>query len=171
MRKAQNERIHQTFAARAKDPAANAAWEEACHVWHGTRLPADYLWSGEFGQRVRSGDREAVKDAVLFLEVDPWYFRSGYLKERLIDGLKRAPLTEHDRERLRQVILNVAHGRNRREFRYYCRLAAVVENAEFRRALEREAEKGGPSALGKLAYLLSYLRQHSKLQTGGDVNA
>jgi hypothetical protein len=160
---AQHQRIHETFAKRAQGSAAYAAWKEACRVWHSTKLPTDYLWDDDFRRRLRAGEREAVEDAILYLEVDPWCFRSGYLKQRLTDDLKRVSLTEHDRERLRCVMLGVARGRNRREFRHYCRLAVAVENEAFLEQLEREARDSDSSSRGKLAYLLRFLKRHGRL--------
>ena len=40
-----------------------------------------------------------------FLEVDPYFFRSGYIKADLLRHLKRAPLTRSQEQRLRNVIL------------------------------------------------------------------
>jgi hypothetical protein len=39
-----------------------------------------------------SGLTEAIEIAIQFLEVDPYFFRSGYIKTDLLRRLKRAPL-------------------------------------------------------------------------------
>src|SRR5205807_7166508 len=50
-------------------------------------------------------DPEGIEMAVRFLEADPWYFRSGYIKADVLRLLRASPLTEEQRKRLRQVIL------------------------------------------------------------------
>jgi hypothetical protein len=136
------------------------AWEDACAAWHGRVHPTDSLWENAFLDRLRTGDRAAIEDALLFLEVDPWYFRSGYLKERLIGKLKGVALQERDKERLRVVIWHVAKGRNRREFRDFCSLARCVATSEFRRRLSAVPADDDRQASGKFSYLRKYLDEH-----------
>lgn len=160
VRNAPRRRVNKTAEAIQLDKAACDEQLEDWQLWRGAVLPDSPLWTDQFRERVRSGEREAIKDAILYLEVDPWYDGSGYLKERLISGLKHAPLNEHDKERIRVVILSVAHGRYRREFRDYCRLAAIVDSDSFREAVEQEVEHGKDCV--KFAYLLDYLRKHNR---------
>ncbi|GAA5481801.1 hypothetical protein [Haloferula sargassicola] len=160
---AHHKAIHSTCACRNHGPKAWKAWEDAASAWHAQRYATDRLWEDEFLADLRGSDRQAIDEAILFLEVDPWYFRSGYLKERLIRGLKAAQLTERDRKRLRNVIWNVAGGKNRREYRDYCSLAAVVGNCDLVRLLEDVSPERDLDAKGKFGYLLSYLQQNTKL--------
>ena len=153
-------RVKETFTERSREPAAESNWRDACAVWHSSEFATDILWSDGFMARLRDSQREAVSDAILFLEVDPWYFRSGYLKARLIRGLKRAKLTERDKLRLRNVIWNVARGRNRPEFRKYCALAVRIRTREFEDALLSAAAHEKLKANGKLGYLAKYLAEH-----------
>jgi hypothetical protein len=136
------QRIHQTFNdwKRTKSNAAYQEWSDTCISFHQTEHPTDTLWSNEHREKLKSGDREAIEDTILYLEVDPWYFRSGYVKEWLLDTLRKAPLSEDDKSRLRNVILAVTAGKNRREFRRYCFLAKKIINEEFKRIV---AEKAG----------------------------
>lgn len=72
------------------------------------------------------GSPRAIETAIAFLEADPWFFRSGYEKETLIRHLKRTPMRLALSERLGDVVLAAIDGRDRREFRHYCRLACGV---------------------------------------------
>ncbi len=164
---AHHKAIHTTFACRNQGPKAWKAWEDATSAWHAQRYPTERLWEDQFLADLRTSDRQAIDEAILYLEVDPWYFRSGYLKERLIRGLKAADLTERDRRRLRNVIWNVAGGKNRREFRDYCSLAAVVGDEGLIRLLEDVSPERDRDAKGKFGYLLSYLQQNTKLSEQG----
>jgi hypothetical protein len=158
---AHHKAIHSTFACRNQGPKSWKAWEDATSAWHAQRYPTNKLWEDDFLADLRASERKAIEEAILYLEVDPWYFRSGYLKERLIRGLKAANLTERDRRRLRNVIWNVAAGKNRREYRDYCSLAAVVGDADLIRLLEDVSPERDQDAKGKFGYLLRYLQQNS----------
>jgi hypothetical protein len=159
-----HQKINDTVTKRDKSQAAYKEWKQACRIWHNTTSATDHLWLDETRKKIRSGDRETIDDVMLFLEVDPWYFRSGYLKERLIEDLKRAPLNEHNEERIRHIIINVTKGRDRREFRYFCKLAARVASEEFEKVVEQEAEQHDKESHGKLSYLLRYLQKHKVSQ-------
>lgn len=99
-------------------------------------------------KQVEDGQRRASElntaDMLDFLEPDPVFFRSGYMKEKLLTELKRRKLDQHEMERLQTIILNVVRKNDhRREFLRYCRAAANVDDERFRaalRALERSDE-------------------------------
>lgn len=147
------QKIHQTFHKRRESDGAWQEWSDTCRAVHRIKLPTDFLWSDEHRDKVRSGDREAIDDTIVYLEADPWYFRSGYLKEWLLDNLRKAPLNEENKSRLRKVILNVAAGRNRREFRRYCLLAKKVTNEDFERTVKEKAEARIAGNCGKFERL------------------
>lgn len=153
-------RVHITSACRDQGKKARAEWHEACDAWHRIRHIADFMWSSVFLEKLRSSDKEAICDAILFLECDPWYYRSGYLKAKFVQGLKLASLSDRDRSRLRKVIMNVAVGRNRCEFRKYCSLARVVGDQSFLLLIEDKITKYDSSAQSKLIFLLEYLKMH-----------
>ncbi|GAA5497547.1 hypothetical protein Rhal01_03743 [Rubritalea halochordaticola] len=158
------QRIISTFAKRDTSEKARQAWLEATSAWHARRSPVlERLWGRAYLEELRASDPAAVADAILFLEVDPWFHRSGYLKERLIRGLKTAQLSDRDKLRLRQLVWNVAAGRNRREFRNYCSLAAVVVDEDFIRRLARVTPQQDLKAQGKFVFLLECLMRHQRV--------
>ena len=66
-----------------------------------------YLFeSPEFLAAVRRGDQDAVGEALLFLESDPYCFRSGYIKKKLCHALKKSPLDREKRARIRAFVLH-----------------------------------------------------------------
>src|SRR5689334_11403437 len=54
---------------------------------------------------VASGDPSAVDAGIRYLEADPWRFRSGYVKQRLLSNLRRYDLDTRQRARLTGVLL------------------------------------------------------------------
>ena len=63
-------------------------------------------WVLELAPRLSGSDPEAVEDALLFLERDPYFFRSGYARERVARGVARAELTPTQKARARAVVLS-----------------------------------------------------------------
>ncbi len=157
-----HQKVEETFAERDRSQATWQAWTDACREFNETIVPTDYLWLDKTQHRIKEGDREVIEDAILFLDVDPWYDRSGYLKERLVDSLRGAPLTDQDKARIRQIVINMASGQNRREFRRYCSLAAKFTSPEFEDLIERMAKEQGPENQGKFAQLLRCVREHQE---------
>jgi hypothetical protein len=77
-----------------------------------------------------------TSDMLDFLEADPVFFRSGYMKESLLGEVKKRTLDRSEVERLQSIILNVVRKPDRREFRRYCRVATSVDDPEFRQKLK-----------------------------------
>ena len=155
-----HERINQTFRRRGEGKKEYEAWSRACEEWRSHSSPLDVFWSDGFIKKLRKGDREAVEASILFLEVDPFYHRSGYLKEKLIRCLRAEILTERDKVRLRSVVWNVARGANRREFSNFCTLASRVSTPEFELQIESGIEQYDDECGGKLSKLLQRLRRN-----------
>src|SRR5438045_538714 len=105
------------------DADAWAAWEKAVEIFHAAVRAAYPPGFWEDVARLRAGDPAGLETAVAFLEQDPWFFGSGYVKADLLRYLKRFDLPPPYDDRLRRVILAAVDRPLRREFRHYCRLA------------------------------------------------
>ena len=55
--------------------------------------------------RIGSGDPEAMEAAICFLELRPYFFRSGYMFKALVSQLKRADLADLQRARFNAVLV------------------------------------------------------------------
>jgi hypothetical protein len=118
------------------DPAT-AVWQAAI-ARSEAAVDAAYLPDFEaiYG-RLCERNSAALEGAIEFLEADPWFFRSGYMKAKVVRLLKRLPLNPDQVDRLRAVVVSVVDGRDRCEFRDYCRLARCVDGPELQQLLER----------------------------------
>jgi len=56
--------------------------------------------------RVRRGDPRGVAAALTFLAVDPYCFSSGYRKRHLLESLRRMPLSDDHRARVRELVVH-----------------------------------------------------------------
>lgn len=84
---------------------------------------------------LKAGDTDAVEHAVRFLESNPYFFRSGYIKEEIIRRLKHVSLSSDQRTRMGAVILDSLSGYNKMP-RKIAQLAPIADSPEFRRKLE-----------------------------------
>jgi hypothetical protein len=110
-------------------------------------------------RRLKDHDPGAIESAVAFLEVDPFFFRSGYIKEDLLEHLRWAPLDQDQKRRLQQVILaRIRDPKTRREFRRYCRLAPFITEIEFEKEITRLAGPSGAKPK-RAQWVLEHLRQ------------
>jgi len=102
-------RIHETVRHRRSSAQQNDEWIRACADFH-ARYDQLAFPGGYFGApaRLLAGDQTTTEAALCFLEVRPYFFRSGYMYQELLRKLKRAPLTSEQKARLGQVILRQA---------------------------------------------------------------
>jgi hypothetical protein len=77
-------------------------------------------------RKLRACDRSTVETVIDFLEEDPRFFRSGYIKETMLRRLKACPLLDRQKRRLVRLVIRSMDGGGRREFQGYSRLAPVV---------------------------------------------
>jgi hypothetical protein len=100
-----HERIHDTVKRRDSSPEARAEWSRACAEFHGQydalAFPGGY---SSALKKIQAGDSRAIEDAVAFLEVRPYFFRSQYIRTKLTRLLKRAQLTTRQTERFQRAL-------------------------------------------------------------------
>ncbi|MFK2878273.1 hypothetical protein [Rhodanobacter hydrolyticus] len=97
-------RIHETLAFRDVSPKRREEWKRACEDFH-RRYDELSFPGGYKGARDRlvAGDPETMEAAICFLELRPYFFRSGYMFEALLRKAKDAPLSVEQRARLQFV--------------------------------------------------------------------
>lgn len=109
-------------------------------------------------ENLRSGtDLNALETAIEFLEADPYFFRSGYVKENLLRRVRRYTLAPEHIYRLQSVVLNVVDKHFCREFREYCKLARKVDSADFRLQLDSRTRDTDKSVQTRAQWVLDWL--------------
>lgn len=97
-------RIHETVKYRSRGSAEKQQWQQACAEFHARydelAFPGGY--SGAL-KRIAAGDPNAIEAAVCFLEVRPYFFRSGYMFKDILRKIRRAPLSMVQADRLAAV--------------------------------------------------------------------
>ena len=119
-----------------------ARWENAVRAWKaysgfGEDTKFYFFESRDFLSALASGDADAKESAIRFLEFDPYYYRSGYIKSKLLVRLKNIKLSASEVKRLQKVICNAIVSQPPKcEFKYYARLLKNVGTPEFRAKLQ-----------------------------------
>ncbi|MEA2683580.1 MAG: hypothetical protein QOK05_1908 [Chloroflexota bacterium] len=105
----------------------------------------DWDWQWELRSLERAldtGAEDAVWAAIAFLDADPYFFRSGYAKKRLLRILRRRPLTEPQGDRLRVLAVRIVDQGERGYgyFREFTKIAGMIWSPSFDQELaERHA--------------------------------
>lgn len=109
------QRIGETFRERDEGPAKRREWELACAAFHaaydGLAFPGG--WEGA-RERMDEGDADTLEAALCFLEVRPYFFRSGYMFDALLRSAKRVRLDDAQAARLQEVLQAQAEFREKR---------------------------------------------------------
>lgn len=152
-----HEAINETVIFRDRSPSANEAWRRACQDFHSYESRLDPYLERVFGHTDLK-DQETIEFVISFLELDPRFFRSGYIKEEMLQKIGRAKLAPKQLTRLRAVLVDAAERRGGREFRRYCRLAAHICDDKLRSEL-RSLSSQGDSAGSRATLMLQYVEQ------------
>jgi hypothetical protein len=100
-----HDRIHETVKRRDSSPEARAEWSRACSEFHSQYDALAFPGGYAAGlAKIQAGDSRAVEDALAFLEVRPYFFRSQYIRTKLTRLLKHAQLTTRQTERFKKAL-------------------------------------------------------------------
>jgi hypothetical protein len=152
-----HEAIHETVIFRDRSPSANEAWQRACEEFHSYESQLSPYLKRVFSDSDYK-DQETIEFVISFLELDPRFFRSGYIKEEMLRKIGRAELNSKQTMRLRTVLLDAIQRRGGREFRRYCRVAAQISDDDILAEL-RSLSSEGDSAGSRAKMMLRYVEQ------------
>ena len=148
------------------DPKAKAVIESARRLYDAAREAAYPTGFWKSYQNLCAGDPAGLEAAVSFLEADPWFPNSGYVKVKLIRHIKLPMLTPSDIGRLQSVVLEMVERRNGQEFRAYCKLARKVDSHDFREQLTQRADQGDFDVRRRARWVLEALVQKDSMEQG-----
>lgn len=144
------------------------AWQEATHEWRQAR---DAMYEADFSHgfdphiaAIRAGQPDAVETAIRFLDIDPWCFRSGWAKERLLRALKSVRLDADQIRRLRSTMMRAVDDRDRQELAEWCRLAANLDLAAVRVGLRKRLGSDDEHVRRRAAWSLARIEEYQRTQ-------
>ena len=145
--------IHETFKNRDKDLTS---WKNACEEFHSYSSRMDQMLERVYLEQIYS-DKELQEFIITFLELDPMFFRSGYIKEEMLRKIKKSPISVKQKERLRLVLKDAVENRGTREFKRYCNLAIKIANPELVAYLTKVSNQGEGARKSRARLMLRYV--------------
>ncbi|CAN5128409.1 hypothetical protein BH09DEP1_BH09DEP1_6430 [soil metagenome] len=97
---------------------------------------------------LKKQDPQSIQSAIEFLQADPYFHRSGSIKEKVASALKQISLSPEQIEELQAVMLAAIEVEGRGEFLEYCRLARKLSDKLFVQQLEKIIK--APTSAGAL---------------------
>ena len=108
--------VHETAAHKNDGAEAQLRWTNACSDFHTCYSELAFVNGVETARdRLRSGDQEAIEYALDFLEVRPYFFRSGYMFKDFLRVLRNCRLTAAQRSRHTRILDRYRDFRLRRQ--------------------------------------------------------
>ena len=115
-------------------------------------------WLEETGDALAAGDVSAAGPALAYLEADPYYFGSGYARNRLAGRLARVPLTGPELSRARELVMAGVDGRPHCGQAALGRLARAVADNRLRRGLRERLHSVDPATARRALRILTDVR-------------
>ena len=115
-------------------------------------------WVADLGRGLGRGDPESIEAALTFLERDPYFFRSGYARERIARRLAQAELTAAQRVRARTVVLSTVDGERHCPLPGAGRLARAVADNSLRRELRSRLHDPDTAVAGRALRMVVNVR-------------
>jgi hypothetical protein len=155
--------VHETAARRDLGTAEYNAWQGAAQALHDAY---DEMYPRAFWEmltRLQNRDAAAVEGALRFLEVDPWCFRSGYVKEWIAQLLKRHELTVAEQVRVERLLVHLVDVGDRREFSEFCKLARRNATPRLRAELRFRLASSDDDGVRRRALVMLTSLRHPRL--------
>lgn len=95
-------------------------------------------------ERLKQLRPDAVETAIQFLEADPWFHRSGYIKEEILRRLKHPEFSESQRKRLTSLVVQSLRSGTDRVFHYFKNLAPFLDRGVIRSTAEEAMKESQP---------------------------
>ncbi len=155
-----NELLHKAYklyGRRAGKDKERIIWEHAASVFHKACTEAYPPQFFEAMQELKLGNDKGLETAVQFLEDDPWFFGSGYIKADLLKYICRMNVSPDFAMRLQNVVINAIELRDRREFRHYCRLARTIETIAFKDQVDTLCTAANESVRRRARWVQKYI--------------
>lgn len=151
--------LDEAVQRRYESAAARAAWTSAAGRFQQYESPLFELWGVDAREGIRTGRGGWRESALLYLDVQPRFFRSGYLRDHLCHVLKGCDLSKAEQDQLRASLLKTVPRRpSVGRFCHDCRLAARWADNRFEQALANLAALKDGWTRGRASRMLNAVR-------------
>jgi hypothetical protein len=120
------------------------------------------LWSAQAQRDIVAGSGGWRGTAILYLQISPRFFRSGYLRDVVCTRLKQASLTHSERKDVQDALLtSIVRRPSAGSFRYDCRLAIKVADRSFLQELRALCKTRNPWISGRAQRMEQVILRHA----------
>lgn len=152
-------------AARQRSNAmSRQEYRRAAEEFRNYQSPLWELWSAEARRSVVDTSGPLRDAAILYLQISPRFFRSGYLRDLVCTKLKQAALQDQERKDTQAALLrSIVRRPSTGSFRYDCRLAIKVADEDFLQALRSLCSNRDPWISGRATRMEQAILRHANL--------
>ncbi|MEL0438094.1 hypothetical protein [Phycobacter sp. K97] len=157
--------VRETYLLRKKSQHAWRDWKRAAKCFREYRSEVDDL----IEQCIVEGidNNHALRTfAFGYLKSDPYFFRSGYALERLLQHIKKLDLTASEKVQIQDLILQRIDTKALRNFRHICRLVPLVDTDDFISRIETRLRSDDPNVRRRAEFATAYFPVRGTAQGG-----
>jgi hypothetical protein len=171
---AEMNRLHAACRAAAARQRSSAASRQehrrAADEFRNYQSPLWGLWSAQAQRDIVDSSGPWRDTAILYLQISPRFFRSGYLRDVVCTRIKQAKLRRQEckdiqAELLRSIVRSPSTG----SFRYDCRLAIKVADRDFLQELRSLCGNRNPWISGRASHMEQAILRHAQLPSESDI--
>ena len=138
-----------------KIPHQHEQWVRATKAFHAYHAPLhDLVEQCLNATDLHDPDLRAF--AFDYVDYDPYFFRSGYILESLLQRIKKCALTDAEKTSLQRLLLNRIETCALRNFRHICRLIPMIERDGFHAEVCNRAKSTDPQIRRRAEFALAY---------------
>lgn len=150
-----HQKLRKTVEHREKSSHQHEQWQRAAKRFREYHSPVYDIVE----QCLKFGllhDQKLREFAFEYINLDPYFFRSGYMLESLLQRVKKLPLTDSEKTSIQRLILRRIETRALRNFRRICRLIHMVDSEGFHSEVSNRAKSIDPQVKRRAEFALAY---------------
>jgi len=137
-------------------------YRQAAEEFRTYQSPLWELWSAQAQRDIVTGSGVWRDAAILYLQISPRFFRSGYLRDVVCTKLKQAELQHRERTDTQEALLrSIVRRPSTGSFRYDCRLALRVADKPFLQELRALCSNRNPWISGRALRMEKAIQRHA----------
>ncbi len=171
---AEMNRLHAACRAAATRQRSNTVSRQehrrAAEEFRNYQSPLWGLWSAQAQRDIVDNSGPWRNAAILYLQISPRFFRSGYLRDVLCTRIKQAELRHKERKDIQEALLRaIVRSPSTGSFRYDCRLAIKVADSDFLQELRSLCGNRNPWISGRASRMEQAILRHAELPSESDI--
>ncbi len=161
-----HQKVRETAEHRGKSSHQLEQWERAAKAFHEYYSPVDDIIEHCLNSGLLNDPklREFVFD---YINIDPYFFRSGYIMESLLQRVKKLTLTNLEKTSIQNLVLKRIETRALRNFRHICRLIRLVDDSSFHSEVSSRAKPNDAQVKRRAEFALAYFPIDGRLRGDG----